>query len=75
VVEGEEVGMDGAQVFDVGNLQETLQRYSIAELMRATGLPRRTIYDLRSGNVQDPQPVTLAAIRRVLCLLAQLPQL
>jgi hypothetical protein len=70
VVEGAEAGMDGAQVFDVGNLQETLQRFSMAELVRATGLPRRTIYDLRSGKVQEPQPETVAAIRRGLQALA-----
>jgi hypothetical protein len=70
VVEGEEAGMDGAQVFDVGSLQEALQRYSMAELVRATALPRRTLYNLRSGKVQDPQPKTLAVIRRGLQALA-----
>jgi hypothetical protein len=70
VVDGDEAGIDGAQVFDAGNLAETLQRYSVPDLVRMTGLPRRTIYDLRSGKVQDPQPETLGAIRRGLVALA-----
>jgi hypothetical protein len=69
VVEGEEAGMDSAQVFDVGSLQATMQRHSVPELVRATGLQRRTLYGLRSGKVGDPQPETLAAIRRGMAAL------
>jgi hypothetical protein len=69
VIEGAEAGLDGAQVFDVGNLTKTLQRYSMAELVRVTGLPRRTLYDLRNGAVCDPIPDTLAAIRHGLSVL------
>jgi hypothetical protein len=64
VVDGEEAGMDSAQIFDVGSLQETLQRYTVAELVRTTGLQRRTLYYLRSGKVCSPSPETLAATRR-----------
>jgi hypothetical protein len=64
VVEGGEAGMDGAQVFDVGSLQETLQRFSMAELVRATGVSRRTLYNLRSGKVSNPWVDTLVAIQR-----------
>jgi hypothetical protein len=39
VVDGEEGGMDSAQVFDVGNPAETLQQHSVAALMHATTLP------------------------------------
>jgi hypothetical protein len=41
-----------------------LQRYSISELARATGLPRRTLYFLRCGKVQNAQLETLLAIKR-----------
>jgi hypothetical protein len=69
IVDGDEARMDGAQVFDEGNLAETLQQYSVAELARVTGLPRRTIYNLRSGVVSDLQTESLAAIRRGLASL------
>jgi hypothetical protein len=69
VVVDEEAGMDGTQVIDVGSLQETPQRYSMVELVQATGLQRRTLYYLRCGKVTEPQSVTLAAIRRGLAEL------
>jgi hypothetical protein len=69
VVDGEEAGMDAAQIFDTGSVSELLQRYGVADLIRATGLPRRTLYDLRNGTT-SPCEGTRAAITRGLALLA-----
>jgi hypothetical protein len=69
VVGGEEASADAAQEFDVGDVSELLQRYSVAELVRATGLPRRTIYGLRSTLVKEPRPETVEAIRRAVTAL------
>jgi hypothetical protein len=59
---GREAGIDGAQVFDHGTLQETLSRWSIAELVQVTGLKRSTMRDLRSGKTVEPSPETLRAL-------------
>jgi hypothetical protein len=67
VVDGDEAGMDGAQVFDTGDvsgLREMLRGHRVAELMRVTGLPRQTIYDLRTGKTTMPTAETLAALTR-----------
>jgi hypothetical protein len=69
VVGGEDAGMDGAQVFDTGDLSEILRRRRVADLIRTTGLPRRTIYDLRNGTMRAPSQDTLAALARDLPLL------
>jgi hypothetical protein len=69
VIDGARVGMDGAQVFDVGNLADTLQQYSVADLVRATGLPRRTIYEVRSGKAGSPKDEKIATFRRALAVL------
>jgi hypothetical protein len=69
VVGGEEAGMDAAQVFDVGNFGETLQRYSVSDLARVTCLAHRTIHNLRNGKVHAPSPQTLAALARGLATL------
>jgi hypothetical protein len=69
-VDGEGAGVDGAQIFDIGSVQETLQHYRVAELMRATGLSRRTLYNLRSGKVISPSEKTLAALAHGLMLRA-----
>jgi len=70
IIDGEEAGMDGAQVFDTGSVSEVLKRYTVADLMHATRLPRRTLYDLRSGTTTSPCEGTRAAITRGLALLA-----
>jgi len=64
VVGGDEAGMDGAQVFDAGNMAEALQLYRVSDLVLATGLPRRTIYDLRNGAARAPRPSTVTALVR-----------
>jgi hypothetical protein len=68
---GREAGIDAAQVFDHGTFQETLSRWSVAELVRATGLKRATIRDLRSGRTARPRPATLAALRLGLSRLVE----
>jgi hypothetical protein len=60
---GREASIDAAQVFDHGTFQETLNRWNIAELVGATGLPRSTTRYLRSGRTKTPSPAILAALR------------
>ena len=74
MVGSEEAGLDAAQVFDAGNVSETLRRYRVSDLMRVTGLPRRTIYDLRNGTTTTPSPETIAALKRGLAFLRHRPQ-
>jgi hypothetical protein len=60
---GREAGIDAAQMFDQGTLQETLSPWSVADLVRATGLKRSTMRDLRSGRITRPSPAILSALR------------
>jgi hypothetical protein len=70
VAEGITAGIDGAQRFGgVGGIGEVLRRYRVADLARVTGLPRRTLYDLRQGKTTTPNEQTLAAITRGLAEL------
>jgi hypothetical protein len=68
---GREAGIDAAQVFDEGSLEDTLSHWSVAELMQATGLPRSTIRDLRSGRTTRPSAETLSALLAGMRQLAQ----
>jgi hypothetical protein len=62
VIGGREADINAAQVFDHGNLQETLSPWSAQELARATGLPRSTIRDLRSGRTARPSRAILSSL-------------
>jgi hypothetical protein len=59
---GTEAGIDGAQVFDRGSLQETLSRLSAADLARLTGVKRSTIRDLQTAKTARPRPPIQAAL-------------
>jgi hypothetical protein len=60
---GHDAGIDGAQVFGHGALQEALSPWSVPELVHATKLPRSTIRDLRTGRTVRPSPAILLALR------------
>src|SRR5258706_548712 len=67
-------GCQAAEVFDTGDVSELLQRYSVSDLLRATGLSKRTLYDLRNGATTTPSPETIAALKRGLAFLRHRPQ-
>jgi hypothetical protein len=73
ILNGAEASMDGAQVYgtDLGtrDWKELLSPYRVADLMLATGLPRQTIKDLRSGKTKKPTPETLQSLAVGLWLL------
>jgi hypothetical protein len=71
VLGGREVGIDAAQAFDHGSLQKTLSPWSVADLVRATGLPRSTIRDLQSERTARPHPSILLALRKGLSCLVE----
>jgi hypothetical protein len=48
---------------------ETTREGGVADLMRVTGLPRRTPYDLRQGKTTTPNEQTLAAITKGITVL------
>jgi hypothetical protein len=69
-----EAGMDGAQVYgvDLGGpsaLKEQLAQHRLSDLQLASGLPRPTIKDLKSGKTMQPTPETVAALSHGLWLL------
>jgi hypothetical protein len=68
---GREAGIDASQVLDYGALHETLSQWSVAELVRATGLKRSTIRDLRCGRTARPGLAILSALRRGISQLGQ----
>jgi hypothetical protein len=68
-IAGREAGIDAAQVFAYGSLQETLSSWRVADLVRATGLPRSTIRDLRRGITLTPSAQTLTKIAHGLAAL------
>jgi hypothetical protein len=59
---GTEAGIDGAQVFDQGTLQEALSRWSATDLARMTGVKRSTIRDLQTGKTARPRQTIQAAL-------------
>ena len=73
VIDGVEAGMDGAQVYtpDGGtqDWQELLRSYRLSDLMVATGLPRRTLSDLRNGRTKQPSQTTREALTAGVWLL------
>jgi hypothetical protein len=54
------LGYEDAVQYGTSGLSQTLLQYSVTELMRLTGLPRQTIYDLRNG--ATPSPAVLQKI-------------
>lgn len=65
--------MEGAEVYgiDLGtqDWKELLSPYRLIDLMLATGLPRPTLKDLRSGKTRRPTPETLQLLADGLWLL------
>ena len=69
-----EAGMDGAQVYGLelggpDGIAERIQSERTSDLQVASGLPARTLRDLKSGKTKQPTPQTLAALSRGLWLL------
>jgi hypothetical protein len=73
VVGGQEAGVDGAQVYRVDprshDYRTLLGPYSVPDLMGATGLSQRTLFNLRKGRVIRPTHKTLQALTRGLTAL------
>jgi hypothetical protein len=68
---GREAGIDAAQVFDHGTLQDTLSPWSVAQLTRVTDLKRSTIRDMQTGRTTRPSPAILSALRPGLSRLVE----
>jgi hypothetical protein len=73
ILKGAEASMDGAQVYgiDLGTRDwpQLLSSYRVSDLMLATGLPRQTIKDLRSGKTTKPTVKTIQSLAEGLWLL------
>jgi hypothetical protein len=84
LIDGEEAGMSGAQVYGLDNAALAADRgrdfrallrkpdgkpHTLADLMLATGLPKMTLSKLSSGKTKHPDPATLTRLFDGLALL------
>lgn len=56
-------------MYNLKSLVRRASRFSVAELCTTSGLPRRTVYSILSGESMNPKMDTLASLDKAVCKL------